>query len=753
MLKHSWRWFGILALIAAGRAGPQSVQDQRAPFLAPSTRSMAETLAAIARFSNPQTNLYLNRQRADALRAQLAAAPDPAPLGRLRGRLGYELLLAGETEAAIEQLGQIRDADLGWSEYDLRYAGVGFAAESALRRRHLLAAAYLRLGEQQNCIARHSSDSCLFPIQGGGVHQLERGSRQAIQEYTGLLEADPSDLAARWLLNLAYMTVGEYPDQVPPRWRIAPQTFASDYELPRFRNVAIGLGLDLLGLSGGVVVEDFGADGYLDLMVSSWGLRDQLRLFENNQDGSFTERTAAAGLIGEVGGLNLIHADYNNDGFADVLVLRGAWLMGDGEIPNSLLRNNGDGTFTDVTKEAGLLSYHPTQTAAWGDYNNDGWVDLFIGNETNASQVHPCELYENRGDGTFRERAAGAGVAAVGVVKGSAWGDYDNDGWIDLYVSRLGHPNLLFRNGGPLQYGDGSKGPVTFTEVSASAGVGEPVASFPTWFWDYDNDGWLDLFVASYAAGGIAGVASVYLGLPSRAVAPRLYRNNHDGTFTDVAAGGPLEKVLLVMGANFGDLDNDGFLDAYFGTGTPDLTMLMPNRMIRNDGGKGFQDVTTSGGFGHLQKGHGIAFADLDNDGDQDVYAVMGGAFSGDVAQNALFENPGHSNRWVTLRLRGTRANRAAIGARIKVTVSGADGRRDIYATVGSGGSFGASSLQQEIGLGQARAIERVEVRWPGGAAPQVFEGLALDRIYELREGEPRARPLELSRLDLSPGH
>jgi hypothetical protein len=192
------------------------------------------------------------------------------------------------------------------------------------------------------------------------------------------------------------------------------------------------------------------------------------------------------------------------------------------------------------------------------------------------------------------------------------------------------------------------------------------------------------------------------------------------------------------MGANFGDLDNDGFLDAYIGTGEPNLRSLVPNRMYRNEGGARFRNVTTAGGFGHLQKGHGIAFGDLDRDGDQDIYAVMGGAYVGDVAHNALFLNPGNApgseGRWVTLQLEGRQANRSAIGARIRVRVRTADGTRDIHAVVGTGGSFGSSSLQAELGLGDAREIEEIEIRWPSSGTITRLTDVALDQVHRIVE-------------------
>ena len=154
-----------------------------------------------------------------------------------------------------------------------------------------------------------------------------------------------------------------------------------------------------------------------------------------------------------MGGLNLIHADYNNDGTPDVLVLRGAWLGELGKQPNSLLLNQGNGRFADVTQAAGILSFHPTQTAAWGDFDNDGWLDLYIGNESTPGSRHPTELYRNNRDGTFTEVAADLEVQVEAFVKGVAWGDYNNDGFVDLYVSVLTGPNLLFRNDGPTPSG------------------------------------------------------------------------------------------------------------------------------------------------------------------------------------------------------------------------------------------------------------------------------------------------------------
>ncbi len=727
---------GILALVSCSElSGPEQ---------AASTRRMAERLEEIARNADPSLHLYVNaervnyfRQRVEHLRETVAAG-DPQGKGQLlktRLTLANELLRNGQSEEAVEGFRQLQAEAVGNPQI-----------QHLLQV--LLGLSYLRLGEQENCVAHHNTESCLLPIRGAGVHQIKRGSRAAIGEFLEVLQRNPGDLSARWLLNIAYMTLGEYPDEVPQDYLIAPEVFDSDYDIKRFGDVAPRLGLDVVGLSGGAIMEDFDGDGYLDIVASSWGLRDQIHYFRNRGDGTFADNTREAGLVGIVGGLNARLADYDNNGYADVLVLRGAWLGPLGRYPNSLLRNQGGGRFIDATQEAGLLTWHPTQAATWGDFDNDGWVDLFVGNESIGAEIHRCELFRNNGDGSFADVAREAGVAVVGYVKGVAWGDYNNDGRLDLYVSRLAQKetNLLYRN-----EGEDASGRWRFADVSAEAGVPGPAHSFPTWFWDYDNDGWQDIFVAGFKAGA-ADVAADYLGLPHRGEHPCLYRNNGDGTFADVTREVQLDKPLLAMGCNFGDLDNDGYPDCYIGTGDPGLASLMPNRMFRNAEGQIFQDVTTSGGFGHLQKGHGVAFGDLDHDGDQDVFAVMGGAFSGDVAPNVLFENPGHGNHWIKLRLEGVRSNRGAIGARIKVSLNTANGGREVYATVTSGSSFGASSLQQEIGLGQAISIRAIEVVWPASGEVQVFQDVEMDQFLHIREGDPAPLVLEFDPFDLAPG-
>ncbi len=668
------------------------------------TEAMTDSIRRIISRVNFRKHPYESGERLKLIEQELATARANNRLPvQLYVEYGQTLLNAGKSAEAIEVFEEILRRTPENREITPTTKGLHEA----------LAISYMRLGEQINCRDNHSTESCLFPIKGGGVHKDTNGSRKAIAIYERILEKFPDDLQSKWILNLAYMTLGEYPLAVPKQHLIPPKTFRSDYSIKPFENISMYLGLDVNELAGGVITDDFDNDGFLDIIVSSWGLFGKLHYFKNQGDGSFEDLTAKAGLDELTGGLNLLQADYNNDGHLDFFVCRGAWSGYSflGQLPNSLLRNNGDGTFTDVTIASGLYAEHPTQTAVWSDFNLDGYIDLFVGNETHTTEeLHASQLYINNGDGTFRDASAAAGLNFNRYVKGSTAGDINNDGLPDLYVSMLDGPNLLLLN-------TSSGGNISFSDISKSAGVEAPMESFPTWFFDYNNDGLEDIFVScfdSYALKQQATeVAADYLKLEFSSDLPRLYKNLGDNRFKDVTTEVGLDHVLPTMGSNYGDLDNDGFPDFYLGTGAPDFRAIVPNRMYRNNRGNGFQDVTYAGNFGHIQKGHGVGFADLDNDGDQDVYAVMGGSVSGDIFQNALFENPGNSNNSITIRLVGKNSNRSAIGARIRVSYRDKSGNVSVYQTVNSGGSFGANSLQAEVGIGTATAVENIEVNWP----------------------------------------
>jgi hypothetical protein len=356
-----------------------------------------------------------------------------------------------------------------------------------------------------------------------------------------------------------------------------------------------------------------------------------------------------------------------------------------------------------------------------------------VGNEKGLSR-----LYHNRRDGTFEEVSAKAGVDNNGLTcKGANWGDFDGDGYPDLLVNNVNGPPRLYRNNR-----DG-----TFTDVAAQMGITGPKMGFPCWFFDYDNDGWLDIFLTSYDR-SLNDVVKSRLGLPHHRDPSRLYRNLEGRRFEDVTAAVGLDKEIFVaMGSNFVDVDNDGFLDLYLGTGDPDYSMLIPNRLLKNVQGKRFADITTSSGTGHLQKGHAVAAGDWDRDGNVDIFVELGGATPGDRFRNVLFQNPGHDNHWITVKLIGKKTNRPAIGARIKVVPAKAENA--IYRHVTSGSSFGANPFQQTIGIGKAQKIDTLEVYWPTSGTTQVFGDVSVDQAIEVTEFEKDYRPLNWSRVPL----
>jgi len=646
-------------------------------------------------------------------------ATRPNEVGRVRFSLAQLLAYQGQMEPAIQQ----------WLE-DYKLATTN-SPQMVPELEEVLGTAYLHKSEMENDVYHHPGDRCLFPPQKPLRYSKTQDSERAIFYFTKFLEKKPETLEVKWLLNLAYMTLGKYPSGVPAKYRIAPSVFESKEDVGRFIDVAPAAGLNSFSMAGGVIVDDFDNDGLLDIVTSSYDQCEHMHFFHNNGDGTFTDRAIEARLGDQLGGLNLLQTDYNNDGCLDIFVLRGGWQL---PARDSLLRNNCDGTFTDVTEAAGLADPIASQTAVWADIDNDGLLDLFIGNEQG-----PSRLYRNKGDGTFENIAPTAGVDRVAFTKGVVAADYDNDGFVDFYVSNLGGNNFLYHNNHDR----------TFTEVGKEAGVQAPWMSFATWFFDYDNDGLPDIYVNSYYMSTEENLKS-QLGLPHNVESLKLYHNEGNGKFRDVTAEVGLDRVFNPMGSNFGDIDNDGFLDFYLGTGTPPYGDILPNVLFHNQGGKKFVDVTTSSGTGELHKGHGVAFADLDNDGDEDIVAETGGAVPGDRHAIRLFENPGNGNDWISLKLTGVKSNRDAIGTRIKVTVENqGHGQRSIYRTVGSGGSFGANPLQQHIGLGKDARILNIEIWWPATDTRQNFPDVEKNQWLEIKEFAKDYTKLERHRVKL----
>ncbi|HEV2275754.1 MAG TPA: FG-GAP-like repeat-containing protein [Acidobacteriaceae bacterium] len=586
----------------------------------------------------------------------------------------------------------------------------------------VLGSAYLHRAEMKNGLYTDPGDRCIFPPKNPRERFADPAdSRRAIEYFLKYLKQKPDDLEVKWQLNVAYLTLGEYPDGVPAEYRItAPAAIDPAESIGRFEDVAKQAGLALKQIAGGMLVEDLENNGLLDVLTSGYDACDHLHYFHNNGDGTFSDWSERSGLSKIPAGENFLQADFNNDGCMDVLVLRGGWQA---PFPLSLLKNNCDGTFTDVARQAGLGSeLFATQTAVWADIDNDGWVDLFVGNEKGPSQ-----LYRNKGDGTFENISGTAGIDRSAFSKAVVTADYDGDGYADFFVSNMRGKNFLYHNNGDN----------TFTEVAARAGVEKSWASFTAWFFDYDNDGRPDLFVTSdYSS--VDETMRTYLKLPNNGHPLKLYRNLGNGSFEDVTAKVGLDKVYMPMGANFGDVDDDGFLDIYLGTGSAEYASLVPNVLLRNKAGKKFVDISASSGTGELHKTHGISFADLENRGHQDIVVEMGGAVPSDAHPIRVFRNPGSANHWINVKLRGVKTNRAGIGARIEVVVENRDhSQQSFYRDVGSGGSWGASPLAQEIGLGPAARIVSLAVRWPGSKTTQTFKNVPMDEFLEIEELKP----------------
>jgi ASPIC and UnbV/FG-GAP-like repeat len=624
----------------------------------------------------------------------------------------------GETKRAYE----LPEDTRAWVEKGDKLAEVGLYTVIFFQ-----AVTALRLGENDNCIMCRGESSCIIPIVPAAVHTNPTGSRLAIRHFTEYLSQFPDDLAIRWLLNLAHMTLGEHPQKVDPRYLVSIDHFVkSEFNIGKFRDIGHQAGVDRFNMAGGAVMDDFDNDGRLDLVTTSFDPAAPMGFNHNAGDGTFVDRTAAAGLTQQLGGKYLVQMDYNNDGLLDLFISRGAWFAL--PMPQTLLRNNGGGKFTDVTQQAGLHAPNNSTSSRWADYDNDGWLDVFILGEKLGNR-----LYHNRGDGTFEDVSSKAGIREPSTVfcKGADWIDYDNDDYPDLFVDDLQGNSCLYHN----------KRDGTFADVTASMGIDGPTKGFSCWAWDYDNDGWLDIFATCFDY-TIEDVVKGLLGQPHDRLSNRLFRNMQGKRFENKTKEAGLDVAFAAMGSNFGDFDNDGFLDFYLGTGDPDLSTLVPNRMFKNVAGQRFAEITGTSGTGNLQKGHGVTCGDWDNDGDVDLFIEMGGAIPGDRYHNILFQNPGQGNNWLSVKLVGKKTNRAAIGARIKLITAG-DQPLTVHRHVSTGSSWGANPLQQHLGLAKASKVALLEIHWPTSGTTQVFHDIAANQAIEVTEFEPEYRKLD----------
>lgn len=732
MIRYIYLLLSIITIIASScRYNPLKEKDDVIVLLTKKSAGidgMAKYLDKLSEKVMVSENLYANTPHLEGL-LKKGEPSEPALRAKWYAGVAAAYSASGDQRKALTYFGKFEKT---LKENPDIVGGDDLSEEVIDQMMSVYAITYMRMGEIDNCLNNHNEESCIFPIRGKGIHTsapLGADSARIILDEL-VRKNETAKWTNLWVYNIVYMALGEYPDGVDEEYRIPSSAFESDTLFPRFTDVAHAAGVAINSTSGGVCTEDFDGDGYPDIITSGWQFYERIKYLHNNGDGTFSDWSESSGLGKLPGGLNMIHADYNNDGHPDILVLRGAWFKNHGCIPNSLLRNNGDGTFEDVTWEAGIHGLHPTQNARWEDFDNDGWIDLFIGNEsTPISPNHPCELYRNKGDGSFEEIGKESGIDVTVFAKGSATADYDNDGDADIFISANNEGNRLFRNEWK------ETGKLRFKDVTGEAGISGPSNSFPCWFFDYNNDGHQDIFIASYLAGTELH-GKFYMGEDKNIEFSALYHNNGDGTFTDRAVEMGLDKPIFAMGSNFNDLNNDGWLDMYFGTGFPDYRALMPNMVFLNSAGEKFLDVTTEGGFGHLQKGHGVAFSDLNLDGDLDIYAVMGGAFEGDFFWNVLYDNPMNENRALSIALEGTASNKGAIGAMIKLTVVSRDGTsKEIYRRLSTGGSFGSSELRVHAGLGSDPVSVSAVVTWPSGKM-QEFNSLPLGGRILIKEGE-----------------
>ena len=537
----------------------------------------------------------------------------------------------------------------------------------------------------------------------------------SVEASIAAMKVNPQNERARATMWLASRSLGGYPPHVPQQFRME---LKAGYEQPRvrFENIASKIGMDKICAGRGTAIFDYNNDGLQDIVVTA--AHAGCTLYRNNGDGTFSDVSTGSGLDECINGFVIIAGDYDNDGYQDLLVTRLGFYYGD----IALYHNNGDGTFTDVTEKAGLSSWGPSYCASWVDYDCDGKLDLFVNYNLGGMFDRRCQnrLFRNNGDGTFTDVTKESGLANIFTTIGSCWGDYNNDGYPDLFVSSgIGRPQL-FRNNG-----DG-----TFTDVSMEAGLTDYVVGTTCCFADYNNDGLLDIVQYSWADHEDV-IYTMKNGQGPEDGAPLvIYHNNGDGTFTAKTRELGLTGCWGTMSGSMGDVNNDGYIDLLLGNGSPRMERLEPFVLLENDGGR-FRNTTFAAGLPFSGKSHGTNCGDLFGDGRLSIIIAAGGAYPGDLMQTAVHCPVALPGNYLNVRLRGVKSNRDGNGARLTLYVGG---KRQIREAT-NGSSFGCLPIEQHFGVGTATEIEVLEIRWPSGLRQRI-EKPPVNETIRVVEGE-----------------
>jgi tetratricopeptide (TPR) repeat protein len=529
------------------------------------------------------------------------------------------------------------------------------------------------------------------------------------------LTANPENQRARAWLWLTAQRMGGYPEHIPMDQRMEVKV---GFEKPgvEFEDIASKIGLDKTSGGRGIAVFDYNNDGLLDVAIAC--AHGGCNLYRNNGDGTFSDVSVSSGLDAAVNPFVITVGDYNNDGNADLFITRLGFYAGESQ----LFRNNGDGTFADVTEDAGLKMWGPGFSASWVDYDCDGYLDLFVANNIGGifDRKTPNRFFHNNGDDTFTEVTEQAGLSTFWPTIGSSWGDYNNDGYPDLFLSNgLGKSQLYHNNG------DG-----TFTDVSAAAGIDDNCFGGICLWCDYNNDGLLDIVQFTWSDHEAVIHTMRHGEGPPDGKPLRIYHNNGDGTFTMRGRDIGLTGCWGTMSGNAGDFNNDGYLDLVLGNGSPRMDRLEPPILLENDG-KRFHNITFAAGLPFSGKGHGSNLADLFGDGRLSVLLASGGAYPGDLLTTRIFCPKRLPGNYLNVRLAGVKSNRSAIGSRVCLDT---DGHKQ-YREVSGGTNFGCLPFEQHFGLGTATKVDAVEIRWPSGLQ-QRFVGLPINDTLLFTEGK-----------------